>query len=585
MSITISGAGITSAQLATDAIDGTHVADDAINSEHIAAGGVDNAHLATGIDATKLTGTIADARFPATLPAISGANLTNVAPTKSTVEALGIDVPAANLTGTVADARFPSTLPAASAANLTAIPAANVTGTLPASVLDTTVLENNIAMLGFFRASDNSKAKYSLVDQVIDEYTDATGIDAGASTNEVLASGVYKGQSAASGNSSSGTLTTHGSYAVNTFLSSSTFDAGTAGVTVDILVVGGGGGGGIGMGGGGGGGAVLTYTSQSLSAGTHTVTVAAGGTSGSTNFSRGTNGASSQFASLAAAIGGGGGGAYNNQTGLNGANGGGGGGKEGNGSEFVSPGTGTGSGRSGGYGVQRRNGNYGGAGGGGGYGTNGGDGVHEGRGGHGGNGITNDYRTGSAVYYGGGGGGANYSSYIGGTGGDGGGGDGHMGSGGATTQPGTANTGGGGGGGFETYTGQGNGGTGIVVVRYTANALTVLSADNLTLQSVANTAESAPATGDMVTLIEDAAGTATINTDIKGYISRNGGTTFTQGTLVDEGDWGTNKRILAFHNLDISGQSSGTSMKYKITTHNQSASKETRIHATSMAWA
>ena len=41
-------------------------------------------------------------------------------------------LPAANLTGTVADARFPATLPAASAANLTAIPAANITGTLPA---------------------------------------------------------------------------------------------------------------------------------------------------------------------------------------------------------------------------------------------------------------------------------------------------------------------------------------------------------------------------------------------------------------------------------------------------------------------
>jgi len=41
-------------------------------------------------------------------------------------------VPAANLTGTIADARFPATLPAASAANLTAIPAANITGTLPA---------------------------------------------------------------------------------------------------------------------------------------------------------------------------------------------------------------------------------------------------------------------------------------------------------------------------------------------------------------------------------------------------------------------------------------------------------------------
>jgi hypothetical protein len=40
---------------------------------------------------------------------------------------------ASNLTsGTVPDARFPATLPAASAANLTNIPAANITGTLPA---------------------------------------------------------------------------------------------------------------------------------------------------------------------------------------------------------------------------------------------------------------------------------------------------------------------------------------------------------------------------------------------------------------------------------------------------------------------
>jgi len=44
----------------------------------------------------------------------------------------GSDLPAANLTGTIADARFPATLPAASGANLTALPAANITGTLPA---------------------------------------------------------------------------------------------------------------------------------------------------------------------------------------------------------------------------------------------------------------------------------------------------------------------------------------------------------------------------------------------------------------------------------------------------------------------
>jgi hypothetical protein len=64
-------------------------------------------------------GSISDAGLmTATLFAGSGASLTAL--------------PAAQLTGTVADARFPATLPAASAANLTAIPAANITGTLPA---------------------------------------------------------------------------------------------------------------------------------------------------------------------------------------------------------------------------------------------------------------------------------------------------------------------------------------------------------------------------------------------------------------------------------------------------------------------
>jgi hypothetical protein len=66
------------------------------------------------IDASQLTGTIADARFPATLPAISGANLTNLPVTTS----------ASDLTsGTLPDARFPAVLPAISGANLTNLPA------------------------------------------------------------------------------------------------------------------------------------------------------------------------------------------------------------------------------------------------------------------------------------------------------------------------------------------------------------------------------------------------------------------------------------------------------------------------------
>ena len=107
----------------------------------------------------------------------------------------------------------------------------------------------------------------------------------------------------------------------------------------------------------------------------------------------------------------------------------------------------------------------------------------------------------------------------------------------------------------------------------------------MSLQSNDTTAMAAPTTADMVMLMENSTGTATLNTDIKGYISRDSGANFTQGTLVDEGTWGTNKKILGFHDLSISSQPSGTSLCYKITTHNQGAgSKITKVHAVSIGW-
>src|ERR1043165_1984625 len=54
---------------------------------------------------TELSGTIQTAQFPATLPAISGVNLTNLNATNLA-------------SGTVPDARFPATLPASSGVNL-----------------------------------------------------------------------------------------------------------------------------------------------------------------------------------------------------------------------------------------------------------------------------------------------------------------------------------------------------------------------------------------------------------------------------------------------------------------------------------
>ena len=107
-----------------------------------------------------------------------------------------------------------------------------------------------------------------------------------------------------------------------------------------------------------------------------------------------------------------------------------------------------------------------------------------------------------------------------------------------------------------------------------------------TLISTANTALSAPTTGDICMLIENFAGTATLNTDIKAYVSRNGGTGWDQATLVDKGSWGTNKKIVSANNVSFSNSASGTDMRYKIEWANQaSGSKETRVHATSLAWA
>jgi hypothetical protein len=74
----------------------------------------------TALNATQLTsGTVPDARFPATLPAANGSALT--------------DLNASNLaTGTIPDARFPATLPAANGSALTALNASNLaSGTVP----------------------------------------------------------------------------------------------------------------------------------------------------------------------------------------------------------------------------------------------------------------------------------------------------------------------------------------------------------------------------------------------------------------------------------------------------------------------
>jgi len=195
--------------------------------------------------------------------------------------------------------------------------------------------------------------------------------------------------------------------------------------------------------------------------------------------------------------------------------------------------------------------------------------------GNGGDGLANAI-TGASVTYSGGGGGSVHSGTDFGAGGTGGGGRGGDGS--AVAVAGTDGLGGGGGAGGADLIGR-DGGSGIVIVRRP----TATTFNNMTLISNAQTAESAPTNGDLVITYTEGTGTTTVNTDLKAYIARDGSDYTDAVTLVSQGTTGGHT-ILTANGVDLSGETSGTSMRWKIETLNQSISKETRIQAVSLGW-
>ena len=466
------------------------------------------------------------------------------------------------------------------------------------SEYDDDKLQSNIALLGFKCAVNGSLAKYNLVDQIIDEYEDATGIDAGASTNEILDAGVYFGGAISNPTGATSTDTSVSGYRIEVLSAASGSLVIASSANVDVLVVGGGGSGGCGYAGGGGAGGLIYKAAHALTAQTYAWVTGAGGAGQTTSDANGNTGADSTWTDASASVeftakGGGAGSGAGTAAGGQGEDGGSGGG---NSYSVSTPGSETQSAQSGdsgtyGFGFDGGTGNgdnvspYA-SGGGGGAGSVGDDGDSSDSG-DGGTGKDYSAIFGTAVgdsgwFASGGGGGWSSGGAAAGSASSGGGTAGGTPSAGASSAA-TANTGGGSGGGASGNGNSGAGGSGIILVKYADGAFVVAGSD-LTLQSTDTTAMTEPDYADMVMLMENASGTATLNTDIKGYISEDSGVTFTQGTLVDEGTWGTNKKILAFHDLDISAQS-GTSMCYKITTHNQSAgSKVTKIHATSIGW-
>ena len=285
-----------------------------------------------------------------------------------------------------------------------------------------------------------------------------------------------------------GTITTPAGYRVHTFTSGGTLAVNTGG-NIEVLVVGGGGGGSGAFSAGGGAGGLIYSASYPVPAGSYTIVVGAGGTGGvgwdNDNAMNATSGTNSSFGIL---IANGGGAGAQFGTGATGAYTGGQKGQDGGSGGGGAPDVDTvttpygfkipGVSNQATYAYATSYGNSGGMGGcfapypsGGGGGAGGAGGACSGStNGNGGASLSLSI-TGSAVYYAGGGGGAGQSGCgAAGTGGTGSGGAGSLNSTTVRASDGVANTGGGGGGGGYngTTTAQigGNGGTGVVIVRY-----------------------------------------------------------------------------------------------------------------------
>jgi len=401
--------------------------------------------------------------------------------------------------------------------------AARLTAIEAAGVDESVIM--NIYLNSFRIAILGSYAVMNMAKGISDEYEDESGIDTTASTEEVYdsANDLYSPTTGAD-RATGGTITYDGDYVIHTFTGNGTFTPDAAFNVECLLVAGGGAGRGNGdqnSGDGGDAGDLIYDSEHAVTAKAYSIVVGAAGVGVARDV--GGNGGDSTFDDKTA-DGGIGGQVADGAAARDGGDGAGASGQEGAGSQAGAGGVGLA------YSI-----------------------------------------SGAEVYYAGGGGGGYTAGGLGGNGGGGRGEDYGVGN----AAAGTVNTGGGGGGVSSTGDNAGkNGGSGIVIIKYAK------STSNMTLISEKFTAD-AEADDARIIIFEEDVDATTLNTDIKAYVSRDDGTTWTQITLTDEGDYSGSKRILS-GTADISGQPSGTDMVYKITSLNN---KDLKIHGSALSWA
>ena len=113
----------------------------------------------------------------------------------------------------------------------------------------------------------------------------------------------------------------------------------------------------------------------------------------------------------------------------------------------------------------------------------------------------------------------------------------------------------------------------------------VESATNATgsYQSVTINAASTTSKMGVVITYTDQAGTTTLNTDLKVFLSADNGSNFTQVTLVAQPNFATGIKMAKANDVTISN--TGTQLKYKVEFANQSSgSKETRVTGVSLQY-